>query len=76
MDTEINKQDLERFLTILSRIDERVKHLSEKLDKLVDKAILKDEFHAELRPIRAVSYGLVSIIMIGVLGAMLAMIIK
>ena len=61
---------------MLARIDERTKLLLEKVNGLeqliVTQYVTKDEF----QPVKSVTFGLVSVICIGVLGALVALVLK
>lgn len=55
----------------LSRIDERLKALHEDVKDIKDNFVRKEEFW----PVRTVVYGLVGLVLIGVVGALIALVI-
>lgn len=61
---------------LLARIDERTKRLEDDFltlkDHITSKFVTKDEF----QPVKAISYGLVGLICIAVVGALITLVIK
>jgi hypothetical protein len=76
----------------LARIDERTRHISEKLDSFMKDAryryVTRDEFesvkHAhqhrvtrdEFEPVKRVVYGMVGVVLLGVIGALLTLLLN
>jgi hypothetical protein len=61
---------MEEFKNLLYRIDERVDALSKK------NLVTRTELDLELKPLKAFVYGFVGTILVAVLGAIVALIIK
>lgn len=56
----------------IARIDERTLHILNKVDNLNTHYVTKDEF----RPVKAISFGLVAIMCVTVIGSLLALVLR
>jgi hypothetical protein len=54
-------------------INGRIDHLENKIDS---NYVTREEFVAQINPIRAIAYGLVGIVMLSVVGAILSLVLK
>lgn len=61
---------------LLGRIDERTRGINDRLDKLEIKIDKNFVTRAEFTPVRNIAYGLVSVTVLTVLGAILALVLK
>ncbi len=61
---------------LLSRIDERTLNLVSQMEEIKETLENKYVTQAEFLPIRNIAYGLVSIIVVAVVGALIALVIK
>ena len=57
---------------LLIRIDERTKKLEEGMDRFEEIYVT----HQEFAPVKVIAYGLVTLCMTGIVGAILAMVLK
>lgn len=60
---------------ILVRVDERTKQLMDRFDKFELTAVTKAEFEAKLSPIRMIAFGLVGVLLTGIVVAIMAQVI-
>ena len=66
----------EKDATLLARIDERTKILVQDMDRIYKTLDQRFVTIEELRPIRNIAYGMVSVILVSVVGSILALVLK